>query len=511
MHAYNHLNTIKNNLIIYDLRQIILIVKKIVLLNILKFKYLLSIGLIWVLSIQSIYSQTQKTVIVNGSVLENSTKKPLEFASVSLLTLKDSALVKGGITNSKGGFVFNNVEPGIYKLRLSYLGYNTIRKIVTIQRSTNSQNIGSFFLEEGKSLMDEVVITATIPVIVKKDTLEYNAEMFKVEKNAVVEDMLKKLPGVEIDGDGKIKAQGTDVTRVFVDGKQFFGNDPLIATQNLPAEMISKVQVIDKKSDQAEFSGVDDGEVEKIINIVTRQGYKHGNFGKASAGYGSLDRYDAGVMFNNFQDERQFSVIGMANNTNNLRFTLDAANSLNNRRGSTLSGARSSRLGGGGGGGGFSSMTSAGRGMTQSGISVTDAAGVNFHDKLGKKLEFTGSYFFNSSNKNSSQTTLTQTLKGDSSIFKRDSSSNFNNTANHRINMEFNYQIDSLNSILFRPSISYALTSSERASKSFTDGQSGFRLNESNSTSSSDGNSWNSAATLLYRRKFKKPRRTFSP
>jgi hypothetical protein len=167
-------------------------------------------------------------------------------------------------------------------------------------------------------------------------------------------------------------------------------------------------------------------------------------------------------------------------------------------------------MGGGGGGGGFSSMTSAGRGMTQSGISVTDAGGVNFHDKLGAKLEFTGSYFYNSNDKNTSSTSLTQTLKGDSSIFKRDTSSNFNSTINHRINLEFNYQIDSSNSILFRPNISYAMTSSDRASNSITDGQSGFRLNESRSVSSSEGSSWNSAATLLYRRKFKKPRRTFS-
>jgi uncharacterized membrane protein YgcG len=485
-------------------------VKKVILRQLSKSKFLFLLGLMTFVIVQSVYPQSQKPVTISGTIYESSAKSPLEFASVSLLTVKDSTLVKGGITNSKGVFSFNNVTPGTYKLRLSFLGYNTIRKTVNIQSASGIQNLGNFTLEEGKSLMSEVVITATLPVLVKKDTLEYNADMFKVEKNAVVEDMLKKLPGVEIDGSGNIKAQGTDVTKVYVDGKQFFGNDPLIATQNLPAEMISKIQVIDKKSDQAEFSGVDDGEVNKIINIVTRQGYKHGSFGKASGGYGSLDRYDAGLMFNNFQGDRQFSVIGMANNTNNLRFTLDAGNSLNNRRGSTLSSARGGRMGGGGGGGGFSAMSSAGRGMGQSGISITDAAGVNFHDKLGKKLEFTGSYFYNYNDKNTSSTTLTQTLNPDSSIFKHDTSSNYNTTNNHRINMEFIYTIDSLNSILFRPAISYALTSSERASNNITLGQTGFKLNESNSTSNSDGSNWNSSATLLYRRKFKKPRRTFS-
>ena len=485
---------------------------KSILRKVSKSKFLFILGLLTILLIQSSFSQTQKTVVVNGSIIEKTTNKPMEFASAALLTIKDSTRVKEGVSNTSGKFTFSNVDPGTYKLKLTFLGYTTIRKIVTITSNTSGViNLGSFALEEGNSLMNEVVITATLPVLVKKDTLEYNADMFKVEKNAVVEDMLKKLPGVEVDGNGKITAQGTDVTRVFVDGKQFFGNDPLIATQNLPAEMISKVQVIDKKSDQAEFSGVDDGQVEKIINIVTRQGYKHGSFGKASSGYGSLDRYDEGVMFNNFQGDRQFSVIGMANNTNNTKFTLDTGNSLNSSRGSTLSSARGGRMGGGGGGGGgFSSMTSAGRGMTQSGVSVTNAAGVNFHDKIGKKLEFTGSYFFNESDKNTSQTSLTQTLSADSSIFKHDTSSNWNNTKNHRINMEFIYTIDSANSIIFRPNVSYALTSSERADRSITLGQTGYKLNQSNSSSNSDGTSWNSGATLLFRHKFAKPRRTFS-
>lgn len=464
--------------------------------------------------IQSSYSQVTKQVIINGTVLDNNTKKQLEFASVALLTLSDSSLVKGSITNSKGAFVFKFVNPGIYRLRISFLGYNTIRKIITVLNTTNSiQNLGDFLLDEGKSMMDEVVITPDQPVTIKKDTVEFNADMFQVEKNAVVEDMLKKLPGVEIDGEGKIKAQGMDVTRVFVDGKPFFGNDPLIATQNLPAEMIAKIQVIDKKSDQAEFSGVDDGEVEKIINIVTRTGFKQGVFGKSSFGYGSLDRYDAGVMMNKFSGEKQFSVLGMSNNTNAQKFTLDALNSLNNKRTSTLSGARSGRNNSAGGAGanrGFSSMTSAGRGMGGNGISVTNAAGANYHNLIGLKLNITGSYFYNSSENNNNQTSLVQTFKGDTSIYKRDTSSTYSKNINHRINMEIAYQIDSLNSIVFKPNISFGITSSDRASTSITVGESGARLNESKTANRSDGTSLNSTSSFLYRRKFKNTHATFS-
>jgi hypothetical protein len=489
-----------------------------------KSRFLLILTLLVVAFLQPV--KAQNTVVVNGNIIENSTKTPMEFASAALLTVKDSSLVKGAITTAKGTFVFNSVTPGTYKLRLSFIGYTTLRKIVTIQGTAETQNLGNFLLDDGNSLLKEVVVTATLPVIVKKDTLEYNADMFKVEKNAVVEDMLKKLPGVEIDGSGKITAQGTNVSSVYVDGKQFFGNDPLLATQNLPADMIAKVQVIDKKSDQAEFSGVDDGSVDKIINIITRQGYKHGTFGKGSLGYGSDDRYDDGLSFNKFNGDEQFSVIGMANNTNNLRFTLDASNVLNNKQGSTLSTARFSRTGGGGGGGGgrgpggaagalgsgggFSSMTSAGRGLSQSGISVTDAAGLNFSDKLSPKISFTGSYFYNSNDKTLDQLTLTQTLRADSSIYKHDTSTNITNTINHRVNMEFNYTIDTLNSILFRPTSSYVLSNSENATNSVTNGPTGIKLNESNSTTSNSGTNWNSGATLLFRHKFLTPRRTFS-
>ncbi|MDP4291586.1 MAG: TonB-dependent receptor [Bacteroidota bacterium] len=476
----------------------------------LKFS-LLFLSFISIALIQSAYSQSLKQATLNGVVLDNSTQKPLQYTSVALLTIKDSTLVKGCITNSKGEFVLKNVNPGSYRIRISYLGYSTIRKIIAIQNTGETQNLGNFVLAEVNSLMNEVVITPDQPVTVKQDTVEFNADLFQVEKNAVVEDMLKKLPGVEIDGQGKIQAQGMDVTRVFVDGKPFFGNDPLIATQNLPAEMIAKIQVIDKKSDQAEFSGVDDGEVEKVINIVTRKGYKEGYFGKASLGYGSLDRYDDGFMVNRFVGDRQMSLLGMSNNTNTQRFTLDALNSLNDKRKSTLSSARAGRNSSRGGAArGFSSMSSAGRSMSANGISTTNAAGANYHNLIGTNLSVTGSYFFNSTETNNNQTGYTQTFKVDTSIYKRDTTATYSRNINHRANMEIDYQIDSLNSILFKPNISYAINSSSRASSSNTIGESGARLNESNSANRSDGTNLNSNFSLLYRKKFKKPRRSFS-
>ena len=202
----------------------------------------------------------------------------------------------------------------------------------------------------------------------------------------------------------------------------------------------------------------------------------------------------------------------MSNNTNAQRFTLDIQNTLNNKRKSTLSGARTGRNSSAGGGarGGFSSMSSSGRSMSGNGISTTNAAGANFHNLIGLNLNVTGSYFFNSSENNNNQTGLTQTFKGDTSIYKRDTSATFSKNLNHRINMEIAYQIDSFNSVVFKPNISFGITSNDRRSSSITNGESGFRLNESNTANQSDGTSLNSSSTLLYRRKFKKPRRTFS-
>jgi hypothetical protein len=457
-------------------------------------------------------SQTTNGITVNGTILEDGTNKPLSYATVALLTQKDSALVSGAISTANGSFVLKNVPAGSFKLKITFIGYNTLRTKVNIQKASSPLNLGKFILSVEKNMMKEVVITGTMPVQVKKDTIEYNADMFKTEKNAVVEDMLKKLPGVDVDASGNIKAQGNTVSRVFVDGKQFFGNDPLIATQNLPADMIAKVQIIDKKSDQAEFTKIDDGDIEKVINIVTRQGYKHGNFGKLSLGYGNNDRYDDGLMFNNFDGERQFSLLGMLNDVNIQRFTLDASNSLLNRRQSTLGSARSGRMGGGGGGsrGGFIAMSPAARGMSASGISTTGAGGLNFHDKFGKNLELTTSYFYNNTDNKNNQSSITQTLNADSSIFKHDTTYSHTNNSNHRVNMELDYQIDSMNSIIFKPNISYAINNSDRSSSSITNGQSGYRLNESNASSSSSGTSLNSSNTLLYKLRFKKPRRTFS-
>ena len=287
----------------------------------------------------------------------------------------------------------------------------------------------------GLNLNTVVIKGVVTPVVVKTDTVEYSAGAYKVRENAVVEDVLKKLPGVDVAKDGSIKAQGETVTRVRVDGKDFFGNDPLLATKNLPADMIDKIQVIDLLSDQAQFTGVDDGNREKIINITTKKDKKNGYFGNSSVGYGSNDRYDVNLNVNKFNQEQQFSVIGQFNNVNKQNF------------------------GGGGGvgnGGGGRGRISGGSGAPPQGITNTNAFGINFADVYTDQTKITASYFFNKTSLFNEQTSAIQNLLGDNN--KTTFNQNLNSTTdsrNHRFNFLIDTKIDSSMSIRVQPNITY--------------------------------------------------------
>ena len=432
------------------------------------------------------------TITLKGIVSDSLTKKPMGFATVTLLNMKDSSAITGGLTNIKGEFNIPNVRTGKYSLRIGFMGYKSIINPLVVKSGIKELIVGPFSLISDATTLGEVVIIGQKPpVVVKTDTVEFTAVNFKTEKNDVVEEMIKKLPGVQVDKDGNIQAHGKDVTKVLVDGKPFFGNDPKLATQNLPAEMIDKIQVIDQKSDQAQFTKIDDGQTEKVINIITKLGYKRGNFGKLalgggkSVGFAGDDRYDLSGMFNSFKDERQLSVIGMSNNTNVTRFTAD--------------------MGGGGnrGGGGF--------GFGGNGINLTNALGVNFKDKIGK-LDFAASYFYNGRNNNNDQYSHKVTLLADSSFLTNTKTLSNSNNINQRFNMQMDYMVDSSFSIRFVPNISFGTNTSttDKTVESTGKINPAFLINNSASHTSYSGNNINASGNLLLRKQFKKPRRTLS-
>ncbi|RZL02631.1 MAG: carboxypeptidase-like regulatory domain-containing protein, partial [Pedobacter sp.] len=254
-------------------------------------------------------ASAQKTSTVTGKVIDATTKKPVDYASVLIRSTKDTTAVIGSaVTQPTGVFEIKDIPAGTYQLMTAFLGYKTTRKTITVVAGT-PLNAGEMLLDPtGVNIETVDVVGATPPIRVKKDTLEFNASAFKVKENAVVEDVLKKLPGVEVDKAGGITAQGEKINRVRVDGKDFMGNDPLLATRNLPADMIDKIQIIDDLSDQSKFSGVDDGNREKIINITTRQDKKNGYFGNSTVAAGTDDRYEVNLNVNKFNQNQQFSV-----------------------------------------------------------------------------------------------------------------------------------------------------------------------------------------------------------
>ena len=382
------------------------------------------------------FAQAQNTGSVNGRVINAKDKKPVDYATIAIKSLKDSSVVASGQSNPDGTFSFKNIPAGNYRIIAAFLGLKTTNKNVTVAKA--AVNVGDVAMADDGLDLNTVNVTAQVPtVVVKKDTLEYDAKSVKVRENAVVEDVLKKLPGVEVAKDGSIKAGGETVTKVKVDGKEFFGSDPLLATKNLPADMVDKIQVIDELSEQAQFTGVDDGTRTKILNITTKSGMKKGYFGNSTVGYGTNDRYDASLNVNKFNNDQQFSFIGQFNNVNKQNF------GGGNGQGNGFGGGGNGRGGGGGG-------TSAGGGIT-----TTNAAGLNFGDTYKDGTQIQGSYFFNKSSVFNEQTSSTQTLLGNTSQNVNNYLNSNSDRSNHRLNFMIDTKLDSSTSIKIQPNIAY--------------------------------------------------------
>ncbi len=252
---------------------------------------------------------------IKGAVTDSINKKDLQNTVVSLLQAKDSILYKFTRTNNKGAFELKNLKAGDYVLLVSYPEYADYVDKLTLD-STSSIDLKTLFLTSRANLLKEVIVKSQVSAIkIKGDTTEYTADSFKVEANASVEDLLKKLPGIQVDKNGQITAQGEKVPKVLVDGEEFFGDDPTLVTQNLRADMVDKVQVFDKKSDQANFTGIDDGERTKTINLKLKDNKKNGYFGKINANQGTEGYHDYQAMINMFKNKQKFAAYGIVSNT----------------------------------------------------------------------------------------------------------------------------------------------------------------------------------------------------
>jgi hypothetical protein len=453
----------------------------------------------------------QKTTIKGKLVDENN--NALSSATVMLLNAADSSLVNFAPSSSEGLFELKNISRNSYLLKVSYVGLGTLTRKVDITNESNVLDLGDLKMESQNKQLDEVVIQAEkAPVVIKKDTIEFNAPSFKTTEHANVEDLLKKLPGVEVDNDGSIKAQGEEVKQVTVDGKEFFGRDPKIATRNLPAKAIDKVQIFDKKSDQSTFTGIDDGQRDKTINLALKEEYKNGYFGTNTLGYGTDDRYEAKLSLNRFKKNQQLSVIGMANNINQQGFSIDDY--------FNFSGTSQQLMGGRGGAARVvindGSQSQGGAqvnfGNRLNGIMSNYAGGINFNHDFSKKTNLSSNYFYNQLEHD-----LTQTLDRENFLpgplgttqFHQDSRQ-LNNSLNHKVNTSLDHKIDSANSVKWTTTFLRTENESNVTSLSSTVNNLGDLQNEGSRRSSAFQAVNNFNTNALLRHRFPKKGRTIS-
>ncbi|MEP7236468.1 MAG: carboxypeptidase-like regulatory domain-containing protein, partial [Ferruginibacter sp.] len=256
---------------------------------------------------------------VRGTLIDSASLKPIENAVIGLTVKSNPGDTSYTFTDTKGQFRFETVPTSGFSIIIRHMGYWPKAKFVPVNKVEKTIDVGSFVMAQDAKLLSEVVVEVAA-IVIKEDTIEYNASSFKVKEGAVVEDLLKKLPGVQVDKDGNVTAQGKAVTRVKVNGKDFFGGDVKTATKELPANIVDKIQIIDDYGDQATVSGIKDGDPDKVLNIQIKKDKNKGFFGRATAGYGTQDRYQASFNGNYFNNNRQISVLANSNNTNTSLF-----------------------------------------------------------------------------------------------------------------------------------------------------------------------------------------------
>lgn len=382
------------------------------------------------------YSQQNS---ISGDIVD-SEGKPLQFATVALLNPADSTLAHFAITNAQGKFEIVKVPIGHFLMQVAFLGYKTFYKKLDIPLS-DGENLGTIVLVSNSLNIAEVKVTGErIPILIKKDTVEYNAGAFKTKPDGVAEDLLKKLPGIEVDRAGNVKAMGEDVKKVLVDGKEFFGNDTKVATKNLPADAINKVQVYNKKSDESELIGLDDKEYDKTINFVLKDDKKKALFGDLKAGGDAKDYYQGNAKVYRFSEKHQFAMLGMINNVNRLGFSFSDYLDFN--------GGIRSLMGGGGGAkitiGGDDNSMPIDFGQPVTGDVTSGAGGLNYSYEIKKNNRLNFSYMGNGSNKALTQTVYSRNFTSNQS-FEQNSSENGNGeNRNHLINFGWRNKSDSI-------------------------------------------------------------------
>ena len=449
---------------------------------------------------------------VRGTLADSATGKPLREAAVSLTLARDSSYAGFGISDGDGHFALRHVAAGRYLVQVSALGFRPRLVPVVVSADGPGPDLGLMRLGPLAHRLDEVVVTQSLaPVEVRGDTLDFNARAFKTQPNAAVEALLKKLPGVEVARDGSIRAQGQAVSRVLVDGKPFFGDDPKLATRNLPAELIDRVQLFDQQNDQAAFSGIDDGSRQRTINLVTKRDKRKGWFGTNGAGPGTDGRYYAQLGLNRFDNGRQLSALAQANNVNEPNFGDNGGPAQSDNSGAgTSSGGPTIRLAGG-------AVAAPTASPQPTNITESGSVGLNYRDAWGKHAEVATSYLGTRATINTDQQLRRANVAGlplpggetGPPLLTTQALRERSTTSSHRLNFRLDYGLDSLTSLRLTPYATWQRTELARFNQQQSAGgerllnQGQNQLDAATTTPTGGGNA-------LLMRKFARPGRTLS-
>lgn len=451
----------------------------------------------------SVSAFAQNSYTIKLKLVDAKTAEPVGFATTSVTVKGADKASKFVMSDENGVAVLSKVSRGTYVVKAELMGYKPYEQEVVVNKDID---LGEVRLSEDVEVLDAASISAVgNPIIVKKDTIEYSASSFKTSDNDMLEELLKKLPGVEVSSDGSITANGETITKIMIDGKPFFLDDPQLASKNIPAKMIEKVKVVEKKSDQALFTGIDDGDEEMVIDLSMKPGMMDGWFGNLMAGGGhdvpgggsdmNDPRFQAAGMMGRFTDKSQISIILNGNNTNNRGF--------NDIAGGMMQNMRSGGMGRGTGGWG--------RG---NGISTSWMSGLNgAWNLLEDRMELSGNYLYNGSDRMVTEESDKITYLEDGSLINHNEGTSASFSQGHRFGIRLDHEFTENTSLLFEPQVNFgkgrfsehSVFNTDRAYENET-----FNTNEGFTDVTGDNRNWSTSGFLLLRHRLGKPGRTMS-
>ncbi|QEC77985.1 outer membrane beta-barrel protein [Mucilaginibacter ginsenosidivorax] len=435
-----------------------------------------------------VLSRAQNKGTIKGKLIDSLDKKTVEFATIAVLDTRDttSTLVAYTLSDKEGSFSLHNMPAGVpLKVLITFVAYQPYRKLFTLSKG-EVLNLGAISMRP-RQLKEVVIKGERMPIVIRKDTIEFDAEAFKTRPNAVVEDLLKKLPGLEVASDGTITVMGKNVTKILVDGREFFVNDPRIASKNLDADMIAKVQVYDDRENDPDHV-VPAAQLNKIINLKFKKILKKSLFGKVYGGAGTQDHYQAGGLINLFRDTLQVSLLGVSNNLNSTGFDF---NDLYTMGGVNRGGVAFSQ-------GGF------GFGRVPAGRQTTTSGGVNINTDYGKKLKVNLSYLYNHNSTAFNTVTNRQQFLADTIATTRSASDNLNTTGKHSLSASVRWKPDQATEVKYDPVINIAQNNSTTGYSSNSFSNFINPINKAVNSNNSSGNNFRFEHALSYNRQLKK-------